>query len=216
MVTIQPFPILTPDELSNSYCPVGVQYGGLDRHVWDLPPQDCTKAGLVAWATEILFLSSLCLTKVSVVLFYRRLIDHSHSKWINRATWASIAFTVAYFISFFVVLVFACKPINAAWLSLNITWQGSYTCLDRHQSDPLNGVFSVFSDLYSMGIPIAIVSRLSMPLNRKIILYMVFLCSLVVLGAGIARTVWLSRLYTDPRRDLTCKRSCFHDSGRTC
>lgn len=26
-----------------------------------------------------------------------------------------------------------------------------------------------------------------------------------VVGAGIARTVWMSRLHTDPRRDLTCK-----------
>jgi hypothetical protein len=122
-----------------------------------------------------------------------------------RAIWASIIFTAAYFISFFLVLVFACNPIDAAWKSLNIEWTDKYTCLDRHQLDPLNGVFSIFSDVYSMAIPVAIVARLSVPMSRKIVLYAIFCCSLIVLGASIARTIWLSRLYTDPRRDLTCK-----------
>jgi hypothetical protein len=183
----------------------GVQTAGIDRHVWDLLPQEWAKTGLVAWATEILFLSSLCSTKVSVVLFFRRLIDHSHAKWMNRAIWASIIFTVAYFLSFLLVLIFACKPVDAAWKSLNISWGDNYTCLDRSQLDPLNGVFSIFSDVYSMAIPTVIVTRLSVPLSRKIVLYAVFGCSLIVLGASIARTIWLSRLYTDPMRDLTCK-----------
>jgi hypothetical protein len=183
----------------------GVQQAGINRHVWDLRPQECSKAGLVAWATEILFLTSLCLTKISVLLFFRRLIDRTHSPWISKAIWGAVVFTVAYFFAFFFFLVFACDPVNAAWKSLNITWVGKYKCADRHVVDPLNGVFSVFSDAYSMAIPLMIVSRLTMPGNRKVVLHIVFCCGLIVLGAGIARTIWLARLFTDSRRDLTCK-----------
>jgi hypothetical protein len=183
----------------------GVRSGGLDRHVWDVHPEECTKSGLVAWATELMFLTSLCLTKISVLLFFRRLIDRSHSPWISKAIWGAIAFTVAYFFAFFFFLVFACDPVNAAWRSLNITWTGKYQCADRHIVDPLNGVFSVFSDIYSLIIPILIVSRLTMPSNRKVLLHGIFCCGLIVIGAGIARTIWLARLFTDPRRDLTCK-----------
>lgn len=172
--------------------------------MWDLKPAECAKAGLVGWSTEILFIISLSLTKVSVVLFFRRLIDCSHAIWMNRAIWLSIFFTVAYFLSFAFVLIFACNPVSAAWKSLNITWTGQYTCLDRELVDPLNGVLSIFSDLYSLIIPIVIVTRLGMPVTRKIVLIMIFCCSIVVLGAGIARTIWLSRMYTDSMRDLTC------------
>lgn len=87
---------------------------------------------------------------------------------------------------------------------MNIGWTGEYKCIDRNIVDPLNGVFSVFSDAYSMVIPLLIVSRLTVPANRKRVLYVVFCCGLIVLGAGIARTIYLARLYTDPRRDQTC------------
>ncbi|KAE9966860.1 hypothetical protein BLS_007249 [Venturia inaequalis] len=181
----------------------GVHSAGLDRHVWDLLPEECVKSGLMAWAIEILFLACLSLTKISVLIFFRRLIDRSHSPWISKSIWAAIAFTVAYFFSFLLFLLFACDPTDATWKSLDIGWTGKYKCADRHVVDPLNGVFSVFSDAYSIIIPVLVVSRLSMPANRKVVLYFIFCCGLIVLGAGIARTVWLSRLYTDPQRDLT-------------
>jgi hypothetical protein len=191
--------------LTDTYNLLGVHNAGMDRHVWDLRPAEGSKSGLVAWATEILFLTSLCLTKISVLLFFRRLIDRSHSPWISKSIWGAIAFTVAYFFAFFFFLVFACNPIDAAWKSLNITWTGKYKCIDRSVVDPLNGVFSVVSDAYSMAIPIMIVSRLTMASNRKVVLYFVFCCGLIVIGAGIARSIWLARLYTDERRDLTCQ-----------
>ncbi|QDS68591.1 hypothetical protein FKW77_000730 [Venturia effusa] len=181
----------------------GVQVTGLDRHVWDLHPAECAKSGLMAWSTELLFLSSLTLTKISVLLFFRRLIDRSHSPWISRSIWAAMAFTLAYFFSFFLFLMLACNPTYATWKSLDITWTGSYRCVDRNLVDPLNGVFSVFSDAYSIVIPVLVVRRLSMPAVRKVLLYLVFCCGLIVIGAGVARTIWTVRLYTDPRRDQT-------------
>jgi hypothetical protein len=144
-----------------------------------------------------------------VLLFFRRLIDRSHSPWISKLIWGAITFTTAYFFAFFFFLIFACDPINAAWKSLNITWTSKYQCADRHIVDPLNGVFSVFSDVYSMVIPIIIVSRLTMSASRKVVLHVVFCCGLIVIGAGIARTIWLARLFTEPKRDLTCKNSIF-------
>ncbi|TID22645.1 hypothetical protein E2P81_ATG01771 [Venturia nashicola] len=181
----------------------GVHSAGLDRHVWDLLPEECVRSGLMAWCTEIFFLTGLCLTKISVLLFFRRLIDGSHSPLIKKSIWAAIGFIVAYYASFLSFLIFACNPTDATWKSLNIGWTGKYKCADREVVDPLNGVFSVLSDFYSIIIPVLVVYRLTMPASRKAVLYFVFCCGLVVLGAGIARTVWLARLYTDPLRDQT-------------
>lgn len=75
--------------------------------------------------------------------------------------------------------------------------------MNRRVVDPVNGVLSVFTDVYSLVIPGIIVSRLTMPWNRKIMLYLVFFCGLIVVGAGAVRTYYLSRMFTDPKRDLT-------------
>jgi hypothetical protein len=177
----------------------------MDKHVWDTPKSKASMGGLIAWILEILFLATMTLTKVSVLLFFRRLVDRSYSKWITYAIWLAVAFTIAYFFAFTLFLIFACTPTQASWKSLDLTWKKPYHCVDREVVDTLVGSLSVFSDLYAMLIPIYIVSKLKMQMSRKIVLYIVFCCGLVVIGAGIARTYYLSRLATDPRRDLTCE-----------
>jgi hypothetical protein len=177
----------------------------MDKHVWDTPPSKASNGGLLAFVLEQLFLGSLTFTKISVLLFFRRLIDRSYSKWISRAIWIAIAFTIAYWLAFSLFLVFACNPVEASWKSLNLKWNVPYHCVDRDVVDPLVGALSVFSDIYAMAIPIYIVSKLKMQTSRKVVLYIVFCCGLVVTGAGIARTYFLWKLSRDKRRDLTCK-----------
>lgn len=175
----------------------------MDKHIWDQDPKKTGTGGLVAWVIEILFISSLTLTKISVLLFFRRLIDGSYSRWVSRAIWFAVAFTIAYFVSFFLFLVFVCKPVEASWKSLDLTWTTKYSCATRSVPDEMVGILSVFSDIYSMVIPVYVVSKLKMPRGNKIVLYVVFCCGLVVCGAGGARTYYLVQLHADPERDLT-------------
>lgn len=84
------------------------------------------------------------------------------------------------------------------------------------------GVINVISDAYVLVIPELGAYRLKMQRRKKIVLFALFGSGAMVvsysnlqnsstneeysvLGAGIARAVWLSRLHTGPRRDLTCK-----------
>jgi len=122
---------------------------------------------------------------------------------ISYSITGAIVFIIAYFLAFTIFLIFVCDPISAVWKSLNITYTGKYKCQSRKAVDPTNGALSVFSDVYSLGIPVIIVSKLTLPWSRKIMLYFVFCCGLIVVGAGIARTYYLSRMFTDPQRDLT-------------
>jgi hypothetical protein len=193
-----------PDKYETDW-KTGVEVVKMDMHVWDAPKSQAALGALLAFILEQLFLISLCLTKISVLLFFRRLIDHSSSSHITIAVWAAIAFTIAYYFAFALFLVFACHPVKASWKSLNIAWglRNKYQCVDRRYVDPLVGVLSVFSDLYSMAIPVYIVSKLKMEKKKKLVLYGVFCCGLVVVGAGCARTYYLAKLHTDPMRDLT-------------
>jgi hypothetical protein len=176
---------------------------GLDRHVWNILPEVAGKAGLVAWVTEILFLCSLCCTKASVLLFFLRLINRSHYRTLYWAVMGGILFIFVYWLAFILVLIFSCKPIDAVYKSMNLNWNGQYTCIQREACDITNGALSVVTDVYSVAIPVFIVSKLTMSWMRKAVLYVVFCCSLVVVGASTARTVYMKRMYTEERGDLT-------------
>lgn len=60
---------------------IGAERYGLDRHIWDVPPSEFENVALVGWLAEIAFVVSTCCTKISALLFFRRLTQGS----INRA-----------------------------------------------------------------------------------------------------------------------------------
>lgn len=52
----------------------------MDRHIWDVLPVHFVNIAFVGWLAQMLFLISTCSTKVSVLLFYRRLTQGTYSK----------------------------------------------------------------------------------------------------------------------------------------
>lgn len=133
-----------------------------------------TNFSKAAWAAEGLFLTSTCLTKISILLFYRRLVDRSYSERIQRVVYGLIALTVAYFVGFLAFLLFSCEPINSNWLSLDIAYAVPYQCISRRITDTMAGVISVISDAYVLVIPELVVYRLKMQRRRKIVLFALF------------------------------------------
>ncbi|KAF2672564.1 hypothetical protein BT63DRAFT_130797 [Microthyrium microscopicum] len=180
----------------------GVLHAGFDTHIWEnlLTGE---QAGFVAWISEILFLASNCLTKLSVLHFQRRLIQRTHNPIILRAIDLGIAFTIVYFFAFVLFLMFACSPTNASWKSMNINYNQPYKCVHRNVIDPMVGALSAVSDVYALIVPEILIYKLRMERKKKVVLYIIFGSGLIVSGAGLARAVWLGRLSTDSLRDLT-------------
>lgn len=129
-----------------------------------------------AWAAEILFLVSTGLTKLSILLFYRRLLEKSYSRLMQWAIYIALALTTVSLISFVTLVIFSCSPINAAWKSLKIDYKKKYTCLPRNNADPIAGLASVISDVYALVIPQLVLRKLQIPRNQKIVLNCVFGC----------------------------------------
>jgi hypothetical protein len=169
----------------------GVIDGGFDRHVWDVPQTLVAQGGFVsffstitcrastdliqvAWASEGFFLASSCLTKVSILLFYRRLVNRSYSKRIQNVIYGLIAFTAVYFVVFVFFLIFVCDPVSASWQSLNLGYAVPYKCSSRRFMDTLAGAVSVISDAYVLIIPELVVYRLKMERKKKIVLFALF------------------------------------------
>jgi hypothetical protein len=135
-----------------------------------------------------LYLTATCSVKISVLLFYRRLSSNFNRPFLI-ATWIGIAYNIGYYVSFIIVLSFACRPTQAYWLAFNLQWTttNKFTCVDDHVALPMSAGLSVLGDFYSTLIPCVLILRLNLPRRQKLALYSLFLLGFLVVAAGLVR-----------------------------
>lgn len=88
-----------------------------------------------------------------------------------------MGFVIACTITFTIMLFVACIPTQAKWLVFDPFYTGKYHCIDRRIEvgiSTLSGACSVLSDLYSVILPAALLSKLQVPRRQKIGLYLIF------------------------------------------
>lgn len=59
---------------------LGTEKYGMDRHIWDVKATTFENTALIGWAAELAFIVSTCCTKVSVLLFFRRLTQGTFNR----------------------------------------------------------------------------------------------------------------------------------------
>ncbi|KAF2773743.1 hypothetical protein EJ03DRAFT_286011, partial [Teratosphaeria nubilosa] len=181
--------------MSASAC-IDADQKGLDRHTWDVPLDDYVGAALVGWIAQVLMLISCCATKISVLLFHRRLVKDI-GNWIW-AIWFAIAFTACYFVAILISYCFLCRPLDSYWLSYDLLhpYTRHYKCIDGTAFSLSIGVLSVVSDLYAVFLPMIVLRKhdLDVPRRQRIGLNIIFGLGALVAGAGIARTYYLWKI----------------------
>jgi hypothetical protein len=129
-----------------------LQYGE-DRHVWDVPVNQFENLAFSAWLSEMSFLISTCCTKISILLFYRRLVVGTFTKRWKYATFGAIVFTALYCIAFSLALILNCHPLDAYWKAYDLEYMETYHCINTKPLNPVAGLLSVISDLYAVFLP---------------------------------------------------------------
>lgn len=164
-----------------------------DRHIWDISPGKREPLALCLWLAEFAFLVCGGFTKVSVLLFYRRLVEGTYSKLWKWLVLFAIGFTIAYTIAFCIMLLINCTPTEAYWRAFDPVYATtqSYTCLDTKIINTLAGVFAAASDLYAVALPCMITWHFSVPKAQKIALNVIFCLGLLVVAASGVRTYYL-------------------------
>ena len=138
-------------------------------------------------------MAALCLIKISVLLFYRRL-SVTFSRAFLVAVWVSIIYNILYVIGFALVILLICHPVQAYWLSFKPEWAQThkYHCGTEGISLPAAGGFSVLGDAYTALLPMLLIANLELPRKQKFGLYLLFALGFLVVAAGIVRTVLLN------------------------
>lgn len=172
---------------------VYTQWAQGDRHVWDITPDKRSNAVLCMWLGQFFFLLCGGCTKVSILFFYRRLVEGTYSKRWNWLVWFAIGFTIAYTIAFCIMLCVNCSPTESYWMAFDIKYAltEEFTCLDTSVINIMAGVCAAISDLYAVALPCIITWHYAIPKRQKIALNIIFSLGFVVVAASGVRTYWL-------------------------
>ncbi|KIW00259.1 uncharacterized protein PV09_08149 [Verruconis gallopava] len=171
---------------------------GWDRHIWDIPPQKMVAARKVALSIEITYLISTCTTKISILLFYRRL-GGSVSRRFRYCIYFAIGFVIVNGLVFFVDSFVQCRPLSAFWNQGNIYWvaanQGDWHCGDEAATVVCASVISMLQDFIACLLPMALFRKLKIARKKKIALGCIFGVGFFLCICGMLRMITTVKVY---------------------
>ncbi|OJD36694.1 uncharacterized protein BKCO1_10000113 [Diplodia corticola] len=201
---------------------------GYDRHVWDvtqpmalqarkvsakpIPPPSksspqantggtgCPYGGQMILAIELLNSTSTCLTKISILSFYRRLGRGTYTTTFLLIVQTNMALIVAYLVSFSIVLVLTCRPVAAYWLQFSVVWaaqeRNSYRCVNEAANTIAANAVSIAQDLVACGLPSVLLWKLQMGRGKKFLLGALLGLGILPCIAGLLRLLYTVRAYS--------------------
>jgi hypothetical protein len=121
---------------------------------------------------------STATTKISILLFYRRLAAGSVSRAFMWAVYGSIAFVAVYFAIFFFMLFGVCRPLSTYWMQADYLWyaenEGKFDCLNEASILVASAVISAVQDFIACGLTMILFWKLRIPRRQKIALGAIF------------------------------------------
>jgi hypothetical protein len=146
--------------------------------VWDNPVPRAVDSRKIVMALEATYILATGLTKISILLFYRRLVSGSVSRAFVWTVLTIIVSVMAYIITFELTLIFGCRPISAYWNEINPIWRtlnaDEYFCLDEVVALYCANIISIVQDFLTFLMPLLLFRNLQLPIRQKVVLGCIF------------------------------------------
>jgi hypothetical protein len=121
---------------------------------------------------------STCTTKISILLFYRRLAAGTVSRAFQWALYLAMASVIMYYIVFQVLMFTSCRPFHAYWKLADYFWlmqnKDKFQCLDEGVILVASAIVSAVQDFIACGLPMILFWKLRIPIRQKIALGGIF------------------------------------------
>jgi hypothetical protein len=118
---------------------------------------------------ELLYLSILPLTKISICCFYLRVFP---DRQFRIATYIVIGLNISYLIAFVLISVFQCRPLDGAWLHWD--GEGNYQCNHINAQGWSAAILNMILDILVMALPLRQLYRLRLSVKKKIYVMCMF------------------------------------------
>ncbi|KAK4044373.1 hypothetical protein C8A01DRAFT_31428 [Parachaetomium inaequale] len=157
---------------------------GAGKHAWETDPFALPAFERAAWYGILFYNLSLTLSRISILLLYKRIFTYS---WIKRTIQIVLILVIAIGIWLVVSVCTACMPLEAFW-DWSLYFKGPVYC------QPVNlwwanAALHITSDLVVMALPMPVLSSLNLPRRQKYAIVGVFAFGFFVCIISIVRLV---------------------------
>jgi hypothetical protein len=111
---------------------------------------------------ELIYLSILPLTKISILCFYLRIFPERRFRIV---TYFVIGLNVCYLIVFVLISVFQCRPLPGAWLHWD--GEGDYKCNNINAQGWASAIINMILDIIVMALPLRQLYNLNLSARKK-------------------------------------------------
>lgn len=148
-----------------------ISYIGI--HIYDIPPDaDFTAGMLWIYVVGAVYNPILALVKQSVLTFLLRLAGTKPA--VRTAVWITAVFNATEMVAVFLVVIFQCTPVEAAWKPEMVS-EGRAHCINSIAFGLATGALTILTDLCTLALPIYIFFGLNINRRTKFALIFVFL-----------------------------------------
>ena len=162
---------------------------GWSQHIWDfqypgVDPGKLIGERAISWASQMLYVWSSSLTKLSILYFYRRIFT---STYMRRIVVSTICFVLVYFMACFLMLLLECRPLSLYWHMLVLPQGTGGTCVNEGDLIVPAGIVNALIDLVILIIPLRSVLRLRLRWSQKLQVLAVFMAGALVCASSAIR-----------------------------
>ncbi|KAI1370552.1 hypothetical protein F4677DRAFT_350367 [Hypoxylon crocopeplum] len=158
---------------------------GAGKHIWAVSIGDLSTVFQLLYAYTYVYAGSVSFTKLSILLFYRRLFQRG-TKWFHIRLGIAFFLCVGYPLTIWLVMAFVCKPVSHFWTQFSGT---TGQCVDINTAFMVLTVVNMVNDIIVLMVPIPEILQLQMSTNKKVAVCGVMLLGGFVCVASIVR-IW--------------------------
>ncbi|RWA03308.1 hypothetical protein EKO27_g11797 [Xylaria grammica] len=172
----------------HTFTDVALSKHGLGTDIWAVPQENISTIITFTLVGSCLYLTSRLLVRVSILLFYLRIFTTPGAKAV--ITWTLAFFVVSGVVALF-PLIFQCSPVDYLWLQWDGTHRGH--CIDLRLYVWIITSVDIAEDVWAILIACSLVSRLQLPLRKKLMVLFMFTVGVVTVAISIARLPYIDQ-----------------------
>ncbi|KAH6704158.1 hypothetical protein BKA61DRAFT_560083 [Leptodontidium sp. MPI-SDFR-AT-0119] len=157
---------------------------GLGKDIWSVPFENITHILYIFYISEVLYLGSSTIIRVSILCLYLRIFSQG---LLRRITHVATVVNLLYGTAFITASIFQCIPVHAAWTSWDSTVPAK--CINANAVGWTSAAINIILDVVTVILLLLELTRLAMSWEQKIhILVMFSLGFLVTIVSALRLT----------------------------
>ncbi|KAI6084402.1 hypothetical protein F4821DRAFT_242762 [Hypoxylon rubiginosum] len=178
-------------EIAFAVLSIPISENGLGLDMWFVPHDQITEILKFYFIDELVYITALAMTKISMLFFYLKVFP---KKSFRIVTYALIVINLVYAITYDLLLIFQCNPLEGAWR----TWDGEFEaqCISINGLGWSAAAINIALDLAVIVLPLPELYRLSLSLRKRLQIMAMFAVGFFITVVSIVRLYSLIRFGT--------------------